>query len=117
MKLLIADRSRRMRELIKQMGCEPKDEIIECASASALLEACAGGCCPDCVILDEAMAGDDFRGFIHQLRALLRQTRIVVMSLDPSSWFQEMAAEAGASACVPKEDLRQLLQVIHGGSG
>ncbi|MBI4663994.1 MAG: response regulator transcription factor [Verrucomicrobia bacterium] len=111
MKLLIADPSKRMRELIKLMCCELGDEVCECASASALLEDCATRR-PDCVILDESLAGDNFAGLVRRIKSILPAARVVVLSLDPTPWFQEMAAEAGASACVPKEDLRQLRQVI-----
>lgn len=100
-----------MRALIKQMCSEAGDDVREAANSEALMEIC-GQQRPDCIVLDESLGGGECSSLLRQIKALLPEVRVVLLSWEVDDWFQNAARSAGAWKCINKEDLRLVREAI-----
>ncbi len=112
MKLMIVDDNASMREMIRDTVCSDEDTVMECSDGT---EAVAGyhGFTPDIVLMDVEMKEMD--GFT-ALENIYRQdpgAKIIFVTSYNTSAFRAKAFQLKAKGFVPKENLNELLTLLH----
>ncbi len=100
MRVLIADDQKHARSGLKALLCAaiPDVEIREAADGREAEQA-AAEFLPDLVLMDVRMPREDGLAAVRWLRAHLPRVRVILMSIEPSSETEALAAGADAFAC------------------
>lgn len=115
-KILIVDDHAIFREGLIEILKQDKALAVcgEAANAETALEL-AGKLKPDLVTVDVSLEGASGLVLTKELRGLLPDVRILVLSMHKGSVYAERALKAGANGYVMKQETgRRLLEAIHG---
>lgn len=112
-KILVADDSDFMCDIIQQIGKEAGHKVFAVANGEALLEHYQK-VMPDMVILDVVMPGKSGIETLQELKKKYADAKIVMCSaLVKQENIMDKALEAGACFCIPKPfQKEQLLEAI-----
>jgi len=112
MRILIADDSARMRQMVKQVVGGLASDVREASDGGEAVAICAAQR-PDWVLMDLRMKPVDGLRATAQIKARFPETHIVMVSQYDDEELRAEAARLGACAYVLKEDLSALLAIIH----
>jgi two-component system, NarL family, response regulator DegU len=112
-KILIADDSRRMRQMLRSVVASPADEVFEACDGSEAIAVYATRH-PDWVLMDVRMQPLDGLRATALLKAEFPDARIVIVSQHDDAELRAEAARAGACAYVLKENLPELTGILAG---
>ena len=115
-KILIADDSARMREIVKQIVAGLASEVYEASDGGEAIAICAAHR-PDWVLMDFRMKPMDGLRATAEIIARFPATRIVIVSQYDDAELRAEAARLGACAYVLKENLQELPVILAGGGG
>lgn len=110
-KVLVAEDNAAMRQMLAAMCREWGAEVIECADGWEAVEAFARRQ-PDWVLMDFAMPGLDGLEATGRILKEFPQARIVIVTQYDSEALRQAAREAGVRACISKEQLHQLADIL-----
>ena len=111
MKILIVDDNEQMRRTIRDLVDDLVEESFEAGDGAEALEACRA-CRPDWVLMDIRMVGMDGLSATRLLRSTFPETNVLIMTSYDDPGVREAAANAGACAFVPKDDLLALRRIL-----
>jgi DNA-binding NarL/FixJ family response regulator len=115
-KVLIADDDARVRLVLRQIVAKGASSIYEARDGEEAVAVCAAER-PDWVIMDWRMAPVDGLSATTRIRTRFPETRVIILSRDDDPGLRAEAQRVGAFACVLKENLLQLEDLLSGGSG
>jgi DNA-binding NarL/FixJ family response regulator len=112
-RVLIADDQPAVRRgLHLRLSLEPEVEVIGEAGDGAEAISLARSLQPDVVLMDVRMPGMDGIEATAALRAVARESAVVILSLDDSAKTRTRAKEAGAVAFVSKRRMEEELLAV-----
>jgi DNA-binding NarL/FixJ family response regulator len=119
--LLVDDESVVRRGLRMRLALEPDLEVVGAAGNSAEALLLARTATPDVVVMDVKVQDGDGVKAIRQMRALVPDCAVVVLTLHGGRANQAQALEAGAQAFVEKQGgvdrlLAEIRRLAHGGA-
>ena len=100
------------RGLHLRLSLEPEVEVIGEAGDGAEAISLAGSLQPDVVLMDARMPGMDGIEATAALRAVARESAVVILSLDDDAKTRTRAKEAGAVAFVAKRRMEEELLTV-----
>ena len=112
MLIQIVDDSPNMRETIKSVLSGLRAEFIEAGDGEDAVKQYAT-CAPDFVIMDIRMERMDGIATTRAIRSLSPDARVVVVTQYDDDDLRSAAHDAGAMGYILKDDLSQLLDIIH----
>ena len=110
--LIVDDQQAVRRGLYIRLSLEPEVEIIGEAREGAEAISLAGSLQPDMVLMDARMPGMDGIEATAALRAVARESAVVILSLDDDAKTRTRAKEAGAVAFVAKGRMEEELLAV-----
>src|ERR671921_74720 len=110
--LIVDDQSAARRGLHLRLSLEPEVEVIGEAGDGAEAISLAGSLQPDVVLMDARMPGMDGIEATAALRAVARESAVVILSLDDDAKTRKRAKEAGAVAFVAKRRVEEELLAV-----
>jgi CheY-like chemotaxis protein len=110
--ILIVDDNAGIRQTIKAMLQEMETEFCECNDGSQALEMYRT-CRPDWVLMDVRMGIMDGLTATRQITSAFPKARVIIVTNYTSSMLRAEATAAGAVGYVFKDDLTELLNIIH----
>ena len=110
--LIVDDQPAVRRGLHLRLSLEPDMEVIGEAEEGAEAISLAGSLQPDVVLMDVRMPGMDGIEATAALRAVARESAVVILSLDDSAKTRTRAKEAGAVAFVAKRRMEEELLTV-----
>ncbi len=110
--LIVDDQQAVRRGLHIRLSLEPEVEIIGEAKDGAEAISLAGSLQPDVVLMDARMPGMDGIEATAALRAVARESAVVILSLDDDAKTRTRAKEAGAVAFVAKGRMEEELLAV-----
>jgi DNA-binding NarL/FixJ family response regulator len=110
--LIVDDRPAVRRGLHLRLSLEPEVEIIGEAGDGVEAILLARSLQPDLVLMDARMPGMDGIEATAALRAVARESAVVILSLDDSAKTRTRAKEAGAVAFVAKRRMEEELLTV-----
>ena len=110
--LIVDDQPAVRRGLHLRLSLEPEVEVIGEAGDGAEAISLAGSLQPDVVLMDARMPGVDGIEATAALRAVARESAVVILSLDDSAKTRTRAKEAGAVAFVSKRRMEEELLAV-----
>ena len=111
MKIMIVDDHQEMRRLLRNALRHMAAEFSECSDGSEAIATFARER-PDWTIMDVAMKPIDGLEATRQIRALVPDARILVLTQHDSPAIRRAAQDAGASAFLSKDQLTQIEHVL-----
>ncbi len=112
MKILIADDSAAMREMVRINACDTQDDVIECANGNEAVESFKKFH-PDFVLMDIQMSSMDGLTATEKIHGYDRNAKVIIVTNHGSDSFRNAARRAGACNFVLKENLFELKKLIH----
>jgi two-component system, NarL family, invasion response regulator UvrY len=112
-RLLVVDDHAAFRQTVRHMFDASAVEITEASSGEEAV-ALYGRMKPDWVIMDLRMPGIGGIKATEAIRELDPQARVLVISQFTEPEYRNQAERAGALAFVSKEEVSQLVSIIHG---
>jgi DNA-binding NarL/FixJ family response regulator len=118
-RLILIDDELRVRQGLRMcISAEPDMEVVGEAADGQAARQLAGRLHPDVVVMDLHMRGMDGLEATRQVRAAIPGTVVIMLSLEDDAQARKLAAEAGASAFVSKQEgLERLLAAIRESAG
>jgi DNA-binding NarL/FixJ family response regulator len=110
--LIVDDQPAVRRGLHLRLSLEPEVEVIGEAGDGAEAISLAGSLQPDVVLMDARMPGMNGIEATAALRAVSRESAVVILSLDDSAKTRTRAKEAGAVAFVAKSRMEEKLLAV-----
>ena len=110
--LIVDDQPAVRRGLHLRLSLEPEVEIIGEARDGAEAISSASSLQPDVVLMDARMPGMDGIEATAALRAVARESAVVILSLDDDAKTRTRAKEAGAVAFVAKGHMEEELLAV-----
>ena len=110
--LIVDDQPAVRRGLHIRLSLEPEVEVIGEAGDGAEAISLAGSLQPDVVLMDARMPGMNGIEATAALRAVSRESAVVILSLDDSGKTRTRAKEAGAVAFVSKRRVEEELLAV-----
>jgi DNA-binding NarL/FixJ family response regulator len=110
--LIVDDQPAVRRGLHLRLSLEPEVEVIGEAGDGAEAISLADSLRPDVVLMDARMPGMDGIEATAALRAVARESAVVILSLDDSAKTRTRAKEAGAVAFVSKRRMEEELLAV-----
>jgi CheY-like chemotaxis protein len=110
-KILIADDDARMRDMVRQVVAGLASSVWEAADGAEAIAICAAER-PDWVLMDLRMRPVDGLRATAEIKALVPETRVIIVSQYDDASLRAKAARAGARAYVLKENLQELLRIL-----
>jgi CheY-like chemotaxis protein len=104
-RILIVDDSPRFRALAAELLVMRGFEVLDEAADGEQALACVAGCCPDGILLDVNLPGQDGFAVAASLAAACAETRIVLTSADTDCVPAEVMQTCAAIAFVAKAEL------------
>jgi CheY-like chemotaxis protein len=111
MKIMIVDDHQEMRRLLMSTLGNLASEFVECCDGAEAVAAWPLHH-PDWTIMDVAMKPMDGLEATRQITARFADARILILTQHDSPPIQHAAAQAGAIAFLPKENLAQIATMI-----
>jgi DNA-binding NarL/FixJ family response regulator len=111
LKLLIAEDQPALRRVIRIVVGELVGEIRDCVSAGDLEQAYATWE-PDFVLIDAEMKALDALAAMRSIRAANPSAKVIILSSYDSAEMREATLNAGALACVAKENLLEISRLL-----
>ncbi len=114
MKVLIVDDNKGIRRLLKRTVLETEDTstVLECGDGAEAL-ACYAKNLPDVVLMDIRMPVMDGLEATRRIRTLHPCARVVIVTDYDDEDLRHAATEAGACGYSLKQNLADLIQVLH----
>ena len=110
--LIVDDQSAVRRGLHLRLSLEPEVEVIGEAGDGAEAISLAGSLRPDVVLMDVRMPGMDGIEATAALRAVSRESAVVILSLDDDAKTRTRAKKAGAVAFIAKRRMEEELLAV-----
>jgi DNA-binding NarL/FixJ family response regulator len=110
--LIVDDQPAVRRGLHLRLSLEPEVEVIGEAGDGAEAISLADSLRPDVVLMDARMPGMDGIEATAALRAVARESAVVILSFDDSAKTRTRAKEAGAVAFVSKRRMEEELLAV-----
>src|ERR1051326_2048072 len=111
MKVMIVDDHAGVRNMIRQLLAAPGDSFLECASGEAAVQA-AREFKPDYVTMDVRLPDLSGLEAARAIRALHPPTRVIIVTSYDQPFLRQTAIEAGAIACILKDNLGELRSLL-----
>ncbi len=115
MTVMIVDDSAPMRGLLREVVAPLADHVVECADGAEFL-AGFDACQPDWTVMDVRMPRLDGVSATRLLHARHPGACVLLVTQFPSPAILQAASEAGAVACLAKEELYRIPEFLPGGS-
>jgi CheY-like chemotaxis protein len=113
LKILIADDSARMRQMVKQVVAGLASEVYEAGDGGEAIAICAAQR-PDWVLMDLRMKPMDGLRATTEIKARFPATHIAIVSQYDDAELRVESARVGACAYVLKENLQELPGILAG---
>jgi CheY-like chemotaxis protein len=116
-RVLVVDDNRHFRHIVSELLTERGFELVEGAADGEEAMAALTGACPDGVLLDVNLPGQDGYSVAASLVAACPTVRVVLTSSDVDDVPVGVLTVCGATAFIPKTELAaaDLQRVFHGG--
>jgi CheY-like chemotaxis protein len=111
MRLLVVEDDERIRQLIKSVVSDLSDEFYEC-SDGADAEAIYAEHLPDWVLMDLMMPEVDGITATRRIKSSFPKARVIIVTSYESVSLRKEALRVGAYACVLKENLLDLRELL-----
>ena len=110
MNILIVDDNRHMRRMLVELvrSAYAEHSVFEAGDASSALAACLDAH-PEFVLVDVGLPDANGIDLTATIKALLPETRILIVSSNGSRVYREAARAAGASAYITKDEIQEKL--------
>ncbi len=112
MRIMIVDDHSGFRQVVRTMIQSTGAEIVECANGSEAVEQYPL-CRPDLVLMDIEMRGLDGLQATGKIKTSFPAARIVMLTQYDDPELRQAARKAGAAGYLLKDDLSQLIALIH----
>lgn len=113
LRFLIVDDHAAMRGILRDLLMSPKDEVWEAVDGSEAQSVYAQFR-PDWVIMDVRMSPVNGIEATRQIIARDPQAHVVIVTQHDDADIERQAREAGALACLPKDNLQAVHRFVHG---
>jgi DNA-binding NarL/FixJ family response regulator len=111
MNYIIVDDNEHIRNVIRQALCRADDRVVECSNGEEVIRAYREFQ-PDYVLMDIQMPGKDGIQTAQEIKRQFPDARIIIVTEYDTAAFRTAAAQAGAVAFVPKENIVALHDII-----
>ncbi|MEW6206999.1 MAG: response regulator [Acidobacteriota bacterium] len=111
MKFLLIEDNEEMRRMLRTLIEDMADQIHECSDGAEAIAA-YGRYLPDWVLIDIRLKEKDGIAVAAEIKALFPKARILIVTDYDDEELREQALRAGACACVLKENLLEMREVL-----
>lgn len=115
MKVMIVDDHAGVRNMIRQLLAAPGDSFLECATGEAAVQA-AREFKPDYVTMDVRLPDLSGLEAARAIRAIHPPSRVIIVTSYDQPFLRQSAIEAGAIACIFKDNLGELRSLLGRGA-